>query len=386
MAMDVVNETRNVPIPLHNVASTGSAVRPSSPVRRYRARGSPRKSLGECLTHQEHGLYERFCLLATALKLPTWEGPALSPFLHELKRRMEAKAMRLQSLLPGITPGTSRDAICRASVMLSWRRMEEVLGHIQTPEKLEEHAWELIDMLPACYEPGSMDFPLTALPRVSIRAFADRLEVALRLDAPHTYQLTAELFGAKDWLALAGPRLFLPIAEPLYRYRNGVIGGREYAWLEPCDAACCADEEFEAMAGLRQEIFQADLAQSEFIDQPGLLCAGSVGAALHLANGEYDIAEWKSRSTLQAMGDGYPGDCRRPLAPCSRTHLFYIRLRAALYAALTHAGKSDEARLEREYLTARGREYRADYERLLREWAPRDAKPQHRTALHVVVG
>lgn len=329
-------------------------------------------------------MYERFCLLAVALKLPPWEGPALSPFLEELKRRMEAKAMRLQMLLPGITPETSRDAIGRASVMLSWRRVDEVLSHIQTQQDLEEQAWDLIDVLPACYEPDASDIPLAALPRVSVRTFASRLEGALRLDAPHAYQLAAELFGARDWLALAGPKPFLPIAEPLYRYRNGVVAGQEYAWIEPCEAARRADEEFEAMAQLRQEIFQADLAQNEFIDQPGLLCAGSVGAALHLVNREYDIAEGKARSTLRAIDDGYPDDCRRALAPGSWIHLLYIRLRAVLYAALVHSGKSEEAELERQYLTARGREYRAEYERLLKEWAPRNAKPQQRTALRLV--
>lgn len=329
-------------------------------------------------------MYERFCLLATALKLPRWEGPALGPFLQELKRRAQAKALRLQLLLPGITPETSRDAISRASVMLSWRRLEDGLDHIRTQQELEEQAWDLIDMLPACYEPDAWDFPLAALPRASIRTFAHRLEGALRLDAPHAYQLTAELYGARDWLALAGPKPFLPIAEPLYGYHKGIAGGREYVWLEPCEAAHRADEEFEAMAQLRQEIFQADLAQDEFVDRPGLLCAGAVGATLHLVNRECDIAEWKARSTLQAVEGDYPDDCRRPLAPGSRTHLHYIRLRAVLYAALAHAGKTEEACLEREFLITRGKEYRADYERLLRQWAPRDAKPEHRTALHAV--
>ncbi|APA84072.1 hypothetical protein BJG93_00630 [Paraburkholderia sprentiae WSM5005] len=327
-------------------------------------------------------MYERFCLLATALKLPPWEGPALTAFLRELKRRVEAKAVRLETLLPGISFATSRDAICRASVMLDWRRMEEALDRIESQQELEEQAWDLIDMVPACYEPDASDFPLAALPRVSVRTFADRLEGALRLDAPHAYQLTAELYGARDWPTLAGSRPFLPIAEPLYSYRRGVAP--ECAWLEPSEAAYRADEEFEAMAQLRQEIFQADLAQNEFVDQPGLLCAGAVGAALHLVNREYEIAEWKARSTLQAVEVDYPDDCRRPLALGSRTHLLYIRLRAALYASLAHAGKTEEAHLERARLTARGKEYRADYERLLRQWAPRDARPQHRTALHVV--
>lgn len=329
-------------------------------------------------------MYERFCLLATALELPPWEGPALMGFLGELKRRVEAKSIRLKILLPGISLATSRDAICRASVMLDWRRMEEALDRIESQQELKEQAWDLIDMLPACFEPSPCDFPLAVLPRVSIRTFARRLEDALRLDSPHAYQLTAELFGAKDWLSLAGKKPFLPIAEPLYLYRKGVKAGREWAWLVPCDGARRADEEFEAMTQLRQEVFQADLAQNEFVDQPSLLCAASIGAVSHLVNGEYDIAEWKARSTLGTIDNGYPSDCLHPLAPGRRTHLFYIRLRAALYAALLHAGKTDEARLAREYLIARGREYRADYERLLREWAPRDAKPQHRTALYLV--
>ena len=39
-----------------------------------------------------------------------------------------------------------------------------------------------------------------------------------------------------------------------------------------------------------------------------------------------------------------------PLAPDSRTHRLYIRVRAALYAALTYAGKDDKAEVEREFL------------------------------------
>lgn len=329
-------------------------------------------------------MYERFCLLATALKLPPWEGNAVRQFLKELKRRLEAKALRLQLLLPGISLETSSDAISRASVMLNWRRTEEVLGQIETQLDLEEQAWELIDMLPACYEPNVSDMPLPVLPRVSVRTFASRLQEALRLDAPHAYQLTAELFRAGDWSALVGPKPFLPIAEPIYRYSSRAIAGREYAWLEPCEAAQQADEEFEAMAQLRQDIFQADLAQREFVDQPGLLCAGSVGAALHLLDREYDVAEWKARTTLQAVDAGYPQDCRRALAPGSRTHLLYISLRAMLYAALQFSGKSDESEAERECLVARGREYRAEYERLLKEWAPRNAGPRHGTALRLV--
>jgi hypothetical protein len=39
---------------------------------------------------------------------------------------------------------------------------------------------------------------------------------------------------------------------------------------------------------------------------------------------------------------------------------------------------------EREILVARGRDYRADYERLLKEWAPRGSKVRERTALRIV--
>ncbi|TCG09255.1 hypothetical protein BZM27_06305 [Paraburkholderia steynii] len=329
-------------------------------------------------------MYERFRLLATALKLPSWEGEALRPFLSELKQRLESKAARLRAMLPGISIETSRDAISRASVMFSWRRMDEVFENIETQLDLEEQAWELIDVLPACYEPDSSDVPLAALPRVSIRSFASRLQEALRLDAPHAYLLTAQMFGAQDWLTLVGPKPFLQIAEPIYRYGREFVAGCEYARLAPCAAARRADEDFEALTQIRQEVFQADLAQSEFVDQPGLLCAGSVGATLHLLDREYDIAEWKARTTLKAVDETYPRDCRLALAPHNTTHLLYIRLRTVLHAALQFSGRSDEAQVEREYLVTRGREYRAEYERLLKEWAPRGATAQQRTALRLV--
>ncbi|QIE22949.1 hypothetical protein [Caballeronia sp. SBC2] len=320
-------------------------------------------------------MYKCFCLLAAALKLQPWEEVAVRPFLEELKRRMEAKALRLQLLLPGITLETSRDAISRASVMVNWRRVEEDLGYIETQQDPEEQAWDLIDMLPVFYEPNMLDMPLAVLPRVSVRTFARRLREALRLDAPYAYELTAQLYGARDWLALAGPKRFLPIAEPIYRYGSGEVAGRPYAWLEPCAAVRQADEEFEAMAQLRQEVFQADLAQNESVDQPGLLCAGSVGATLHLVDREYDIAEWKARSTLEAIDKSYPKDCRLAPAPGSRTHLLYVRLKAVLYVALMYFDKNDEAEAERECLLARGREYRAEYEGLLKKLAPRNSKP-----------
>jgi hypothetical protein len=59
-------------------------------------------------------------------------------------------------------------------------------------------------------------------------------------------------------------------------------------------------------------------------------------------------------------------------------------LRAAIYAALLHSGKHEEAEIAREILVARGSEYRAEYERLLRQWAPRGAKARCRTALRLV--
>jgi len=102
------------------------------------------------------------------------------------------------------------------------------------------------------------------------------------------------------------------------------------------------------MAQLRQEVFQADLTQNEFVDQPGMLCAGSVGATLHLVDREYDIAEWKARSTLEAIDKSYPKDCRLALAPGSRTHLLYVRLKAVLYVALMCSDKNGEAESERE--------------------------------------
>jgi len=174
-------------------------------------------------------LYKRFCLLAAALKLPPWEEVAVGPFLEESKRRMEAKALRLQLLLPGITLEKSRDAISRASVMVNWRRVEEVLDYIETQQDIEEQACDLIHMLPACYEPNTLDMPLAVLPGASVRTFGRRLQEALRLDAPYTYKLTAQLYGARDWLALAGPKRFLPIAEPIYRYGSGEVAGRPCA-------------------------------------------------------------------------------------------------------------------------------------------------------------
>jgi hypothetical protein len=329
-------------------------------------------------------LYERFCLLATALNLPSWNGGCFRPFLDEMKSRMENKAVRLCELLPRLSIESSLDAIGRASVMLSWQRTLETFDRIQTQQDLEESAWELIDMLAACCEPSAGDMPLAVLPRVCVRTFAVRLQDALRLDAPHAFQLTAELFGASTWLALAGPKPFLPIAEPLYTYRTQVVESQEFAVLEPCAAARQADEEFEALTVSRQLVFQADLAQNESVDQPALLCAASTLAVLRFTDGEFDVVVWKARAAVKALDAIYPVDCRRALAPGSKTHLYYVRVRTALYATLVQYGDPTEAEAEREILVARGREYRAEYERLLKAWAPKYSKPQYRTALRLI--
>jgi len=329
-------------------------------------------------------LYERFCLLATALKLPTWEADATHDFRGELKRRLEKKALRLQNLLPGLSRESSLDAISATCVMRTWSEAEAALGAVKTQQELEDYAWELIDVLPACFEPDPHDLPVAPVPRVSIRTFARRIEIALRIDAPTACQLVAKLFGATHWEALMGPSPFLPIAEPIYRYRTDTVEGERYAYLEPCHAACLADEDFEAFNLLRQDIFQFDAAADEFVDRPGLLAAAAFGAAGHMIAGEHDIAESKARLTLSASGASYPEDCRLPLAPDSKTHLLYIRVRTALYAVLMYAGKDDEAEVERECLIARGREYRAEYERLLKEWAPRNATVRHKTVLKLV--
>ncbi|MFM0378470.1 hypothetical protein PQQ72_15795 [Paraburkholderia strydomiana] len=144
----------------------------------------------------------------------------------------------------------------------------------------------------------------------------------------------------------------MPIAEPIYSYRTGEVKGERYAYLEPCHGARPADEDFEAYNLLRQEIFQFDAAADEFVDRPGLLAAAAFGTAGHMIAGEYDIAESKARATLSASGASYPEDCRLRLAPHSKTHRLYIRVRAALYAALIYSGKDDKAEVEREFLIA----------------------------------
>jgi hypothetical protein len=277
-------------------------------------------------------LYERFCLLAIALKLPTRKVDATHDFLGELKRRLEKKALRLQKLLPGLSRESSLDAISATCVMRTWSETEAALEAVKTEQELEDYAWQFIDVLPGCFEPEPCDLPLAPVPRVSIRTFARRLGIALRVDAPTACQLVAKLFGATHWEDLVGQSPFMPIAEPIYSYRADTVDGECYAYLEPCHAACLADEDFEAFNLLRQDIFQFDAAANEFVDRPGLLAAAAFGAAGHMIAGEYDIAESMARLTLSASGASYPEYCRLPMAPDSRTHLLYIRVRAVLYS------------------------------------------------------
>ncbi|MFL9914003.1 hypothetical protein PQR75_01065 [Paraburkholderia fungorum] len=297
---------------------------------------------------------------------------------------MEIKATRLQALLPGISLGSSRDAIARASVMPDWKYLQDQFDRVETPEDFKEQAWQFIDTAAGWFEPGKDDMPLAVLPRVMVRTFADRLASTLAIDAPHAYQLTAELMGAGSWLQLAGLKPFVPIAEPLYSYSIEVIEEEEYAHLEPCLAARRQDEEFEALTVSRQLVFQGDAAQNESVDRPSLLSAAATVVRCRLLDAQYELVDWKGGAAIAELDKIYPVECRRPLAPGSKTHLFYIQLRTALYAAYLHTGNLDLAYAEREILVARGRDYRADYERLLKEWAPRGSKVRERTALRIV--
>jgi hypothetical protein len=335
-------------------------------------------------------LYERFLQLLAELKLPCCADGHFQSLFSELQARIERKALLLQSLLPGLTAASSLEALSRASVMLSWSRTLETFQRIDSQAELDESAWELIDVLPVCFEPAPEDMPLSAVQRVCVRTFATRLQEALRLDAPHAFQLVAALFGACDWAALAGHRPFLPTAEPLYPYRTASVlpeaaaSEQEYAVLEPCAAAQQADEEFEALTLLRQPVFQLDHAQSESVDQPSLLCAASVAANLRVENGDFENAEWKTSLALEALDAVYPPGCRLPLAPDSKTHVYYVRLRAARYCTLLHSGNIDEAYAEWDVLMARGRAYRKEIMRITQELAPKGAKPQHKSALRLV--
>jgi hypothetical protein len=329
-------------------------------------------------------LYDRYCILATALHLPSWEETSVRQFLDHMKSRMETKAVRLHALLPGISLESSRDAIARASVMLDWKHLEAQFELVETTDDFKEQAWQFIDTAAAWFQPTADDKPLAVLPRVVVRTFADRLASTLAIDAPHAYQLTAELMGAGNWLELAGPKPFVPIAEPLYSYSVKVIEGEEYAYLEPCLAARRHDEEFEALTVSRQLVFQGDAAQNESVDRPALLSAAATVVRCRLLDGQNELVDWKGRAAIAELDRIYPVECRRPLAPGSKTHLFYIQLRTALYAACLHTGNLDLAYEEREILVARGRDYRADYERLLKEWAPRGSKAHERTALRIV--
>lgn len=329
-------------------------------------------------------MYDRYCILATAMHLPSLEETSIRQFLDHMKSRMETKAVHLHTLLPGISIESSRDAIARASVMLDWKRLEKQFELVETPEDFKEQAWQFIDTAAAWFQPAADEMPLAVLPRVVVRTFADRLASALAIDAPHAYQLTAELMGASNWLELAGRKPFVPIAEPLYAYSVKVIEGEEYAHLEPCLAAQCQDEEFEALTVSRQLVFQGDAAQNETVDRPSLLSAAATVVKCRLLDEQHELVDWKGRAAIAELDKIYPVDCRRPLAPGSKTHSFYIQLRTALYAAYLHIGNLDLAYAEREILVARGHEYRGDYERLLKEWAPRGSKAHERTALRIV--
>jgi hypothetical protein len=329
-------------------------------------------------------LYERFCQLAALLNLPSQKDVSIRQCLDDMKVRMETKAVRLYNALPGITIETSLDAISRACVLVNWKCTEETFELIETQQDLEEQAWQLMDLAIACYEPTPDEMPLAVIPRVMVRFFADRLCEALALDAPHAYQLTAELFDAESWRALAGPKPFVPIAESSYTYSTQVIGSNEYAWLEPSDAARQHDDEFEAVTLTRPHYALANLAHNETVDRPSLLCAASTVVMCRLEEANYEAVDSKGRATLEALDAIYPANCRLPLAPGSKTHLFYIRLRTALYAAYLHSGNMDLAYAEREILVARGREYRAECEKLLREWAPPNSKAHERTTLRII--
>jgi hypothetical protein len=327
-------------------------------------------------------LYARLQLLCDALLLPACEKDSPRVFVDELKCRLQAKASHLESLLPGITRASALDAVARSSVMLSWERVEHIFEKINCGELLEQHMCDVIDTLPGAFEPNLTNLPLAPLPRVAVRWFADRLRFALRLDVPHACDVTAKLYGARDWYSLVGRKPFLPVSERLYHYRIDEATG--FAYLEPCDAARQCDEEFDAMTLLRHDMFQSELAQDEFVDRPGLLCAAAVGATKAVEERDFQGAEFRATRSLAEFDAIYPSDCRAPLAPDVPTHAWYVRLRAALCVSLFARGEAELAEAELQVLRARGREYRAEYESLLATWAPRPSKPFQRATLRLV--
>jgi hypothetical protein len=327
-------------------------------------------------------VYARLQLLCDALLLPACEKDSPRVFVDELKRRLQAKASHLESLLPGITRASALDAVARSSVMLSWERVEHIFEKINCGGPLEQHMCDVIDSLPGAFEPNLANLPLAPLPRVAARWFADRLRFALRLDAPHACEITAKLYGARDWSSLVGQKIFLPISEALYRYR--VDGASGFAYLEPCEAARQCDEEFDAMTLLRHDMFQSELAQGEFVDRPGLLCAAAVGASKAIEEHDFEGAEFRATRSLAEFDVTYPNNCRLPLAPKVPTHGWYVRLRASLCASLLARGEIELAEAELEVLQTRGREYRDEYESLLKAWSLRQGKPFQRTELRLV--
>jgi hypothetical protein len=325
-------------------------------------------------------VFERFDLLAVSLRLPPWRGASIQGFFAEIKLRLDTKAVRLRTVLPGLSHADAREAIARSSVMMSWVRIEEIFGRIQTHTQLGSYVHDVVDAFPGAFEPDFACMPLTPMQRVAVRWFARRLETALRLDTMHACEIAARLYGASDWRSLVGDRPFLPISQPLYDYR---IDTRGIAHLEPCAAASQCDDDFHALTQLRHDMFRSELAQDEFVDRPGLLCAASVGATCAIDEDDFDSAHFRASRCLAEVDRVYPADCRAPLAPNVPTHAWYIRVRAALFASLRSAGLNDLAEHEREILFTRGREYRKEYESMLRDLSPVPAARQ-RTTLRLV--
>jgi hypothetical protein len=324
---------------------------------------------------EDCAVYERFDLLASSLHLPTWRGRSIQGFFAEIKRRLDTKAIRLCTLMPGLSHADAREAVARSSAMMSWVRVEEIFGRIQTHAQLGMYVHDVVDVFPAAFEPEFARMPLTPLQRVAIRWFGGRLKTALRLDTVHACEIAARLYGAKDWRSLVGDIPFLPISQPLYDYRRDADG---FVHLDPCAAARQCDEDFHALTQLRHDMFRSELAQDEFVDRPGLLCAASVGATCAIEEDDFDSARFRASRCLAEVDRVFPIDCRAPLAPDVPAHAWYIRVRAALFASLRSAGSIELAEDERTILMTRGREYRSEYEALLRNPAPSTNAPQKR--------
>lgn len=297
--------------------------------------------------------YERFCALCKVVHLPSPGAAPVRQLISTIKQRLLTKSERLSLEIEGLSFEAARDVIAAACASINWRRLERAYGAVRDEERLASRAWDVIDSLAATFEPTPADIPLDAMRRVIVRRFATGIQAALQLEPPAAHDLTARLYGAKDWEELTGQRPIMSPSEPLYYYVERQTDDGIWGYLEPTPAALVAEEEVAAETALLDAESRTDIALRHFSHRSDLLAAAAIACSSAIESGRYGEALYCANKAIEALMRALPEE-PAPLSTLSRSNLYWRELLGARVVLARKLGdKTQKAANQTQYALGR---------------------------------